>query len=151
LITKFEGELRGHIYPQVGSWYVTEAIVHRVFIKAHDSPKFDPEHTYARAWLFKKADWLVIDWLRSAESNSISIEVVIAGIRKDDSRGSRSAAPFVGRARGPLGEAIKAEEKRKLHAALARLPEDQREVLERYYIREEGTQIKIAAAMGITV
>jgi RNA polymerase sigma factor (sigma-70 family) len=149
LITMVEGELRGHIYSQVGSWYVTEEIVHRIFIKAWDSAEFDPEHTDARAWLFQRADWRVVDWFRSAESNSISIEVLITGIGTNGSRGSRSAALVDRGARDPLIEAIKAEEKRNLHAALARLPEDQREVLERYYLRQEGTQIEIADKMGI--
>jgi RNA polymerase sigma factor (sigma-70 family) len=150
LITKVEGELRRYIYSRVGSWYVTEEIVHRIFVKAWDSAEFDPDHTYARAWLFQTARRLVIDWLRSAESNSISIEVLIKGLSRDGSRGSRSAPPLA-RGRGPEGDAIKADEERNLHAALARLPEDQREILTRYYFLKEGTQIEIADAMGISL
>jgi RNA polymerase sigma factor (sigma-70 family) len=149
LITKVEGELRGYIRSQVGSWYVAEEIVHRTFVKVWDNPKFDPEHTDARAWIFQKADWLVIDWFRSAESNSISIEVLMTGKGRDGSRGSVSAEPVDGRARDPLIDAIKAEERRNVHAALARLKEDDREILTRYYILEEGTQIEIAEAMNM--
>jgi RNA polymerase sigma factor (sigma-70 family) len=55
------------------------------------------------------------------------------------------------RARDPLLDLTAAEEKRNLHAALSRLPDDQREVLERYYLREEGTRSEIADAMGISL
>jgi RNA polymerase sigma factor (sigma-70 family) len=54
-------------------------------------------------------------------------------------------------ARDPLENLIEAEEKRNLHAALARLSEDDREILTRYYLRQEGTRSEIAEAMGFSI
>jgi RNA polymerase sigma factor (sigma-70 family) len=51
----------------------------------------------------------------------------------------------------PIARLIKKERKRNLEAALARLTEDDRMILTRYYLLQEGTQIKIAEAMGIPV
>ena len=151
LITEVEGELRGFIQHRVGSGHATQDIVQRTFLLAWGDARFDPEHAYARAWLFKTARRLVIDWLESEESNSISLDDLSERVRRDGSRGSCSALPVDQRARDPLTDFIEAERNRNLDAALARLPADQREVLERYYLRQEGTQFAIAEAMGLSV
>ncbi len=46
---------------------------------------------------------------------------------------------------------IEEERNRKLDLALSMLSDDQREVLERYYLRKEGTQYDIAQALGLTI
>jgi RNA polymerase sigma factor (sigma-70 family) len=150
LIKKVEGELSGFIHKRVGSGSVTQEIVHKTFNQAWDDAEFDPEHANARAWLFNKARWLVYDWLRSAESHLISLEdLLIEGMRRDGSWDSRFLQPVDRRLRDPMIDLIEEEGKRKLDAALARLKEDDREILTRYYLLQEGTQFEIAEAMGI--
>jgi RNA polymerase sigma factor (sigma-70 family) len=151
LITGVEGELRGFVRNRVGSGHVTLDIVQKTFLLAWRDVRFDPAHVHARAWLFKTARRLVIDWLESARSNSISLDDLSERERADGSRGSCSAVPVDRRARDPLIGLIEEERKGSLDVALARLPQDLREVLERYYLRQEGTQFEIAEAMSLSV
>ena len=116
-----------------------------------DDAKFDPTHVYARAWLFKTARRLAGDWLASAENNSISLEDLSQRDREGGSRGSRSAIPVDRKARDPLTKLIDEEMNRNLAFALDRLEQDQRDVIERYYLRQEGNQVEIAEAMGLSV
>jgi RNA polymerase sigma-70 factor (ECF subfamily) len=151
LIRGVEDELRGFIRRRLGYEHSTQDIVQKTFLLAWGDSKFDPEHPYARAWLFKTASRLAIDWLESVESNSISLEDLSERVRRDSSRGSRSAVPVDRKARDPLINLIEEEKERHLDAALASLPPDRREVLERYYLRQEGNQFEIAEAMGLSV
>jgi RNA polymerase sigma factor (sigma-70 family) len=151
LITRVEGELRGVVRRHVGSVQVTQDIVQRTFLLAWRHATFDPTHAFAHSWLFKTARRLVSDWLASGESNSISLEDLSERARRDGSRGSRSAVPVDGRAGDPLTILIDEERSRGLGLALGRLEDDQREVIERYYLRQEGTQVQIAAAMGLSL
>jgi RNA polymerase sigma factor (sigma-70 family) len=151
LITEVEGELTGFIRHQVGSVHATQDIAQKTYLHAWRDTKFDPAHLYARAWLFKTARRLVIDWLESEKSNSISLEDLSERAQRDGSRGSRSRLPADRNTRDPLRALIEDEGQRNLNAALARLPDDHREVLERYYLRQEGTQSEIAEAMGLSV
>jgi RNA polymerase sigma factor (sigma-70 family) len=50
-----------------------------------------------------------------------------------------------------LGLMIEEERNQKLDVALSMLSDDQRDVLERYYLRKEGTQYDIAQALGLTI
>ena len=151
LITGVEGELCGFIRQRVGSGHLSQDIVQKTFLLAWGDSKFDPEHAYARAWLFKTASRLVIDWLESAESNSISLEDLSERVGRDSSGSLRSALPVDRKARDPLIDLIEAERERHLDTALASLPADRREVLERYYLRQEGNQLEIAESMGLSV
>jgi RNA polymerase sigma-70 factor (ECF subfamily) len=151
LIIRVEGELRGVVRHMVRSGHVTQDIVQRTFLLAWRDAKFDPTHAYARAWLFKTARRLVGDWLTSAESNSISLEDLSEREWRDGSRGSHSAMPVDRKASDPLTNLIDEERNRSLALALGRLQEEQRDVIERYYLRQEGTQIEIAEAMGLSV
>ena len=138
LIKGAEGELIAYVRRCVGTGDDAHDIVQKTFLRAWRDAKFDPTHHEARAWLFKTAKRLVIDWLRSQQSNSISL-------------GDLTAMPADRKARDPLGELIDRETERYLDTALVSLPDDQREVLERYYLRQEGTQFQIAGSMGLSV
>jgi RNA polymerase sigma-70 factor (ECF subfamily) len=151
LITGVEDELYWVIRRFVGSRDATEDIVQRTFLLAWSNAKFDPAHIHARTWLFTTGRRLAIAWLESAESRWISLEDLSAGPRRDGSHGSCSAPPVDRRARDPLRELIEAERNRHLNDALARLPPEMREVLERFYLRKEGTQTEIAEVMDISV
>ncbi len=143
LITGVEGELCGAVRQQVKSGHVAQDIVQRTFLLAWRDAKFDATHVYARAWLFKTARRLVSEWFASAENSSISLEDLSERERRDGSRGSRSALPVDRRDGDSLTKLIDAEQNRSLALALSRLEEDDREVIERYYLRQEGTQIEI--------
>jgi RNA polymerase sigma factor (sigma-70 family) len=151
LITELEGELLGFIQHHVRSRGDPWDFVQQIFLLAWSNPEFDPEHAHARAWLFQRARWLVADWSKSAENSSISLEDLSEGMRKDGSWGSRSAEPVDRRAHDPLIALIEAEKNRNLHAALAQLPEDERDAVEWYYLREKRTQFEIAQTLRITV
>jgi RNA polymerase sigma-70 factor (ECF subfamily) len=146
-----ESELRGFARSRVGSEHVTQDIVQTTFLNAWTDARFDPRHPYARAWVFTTARRLILDWRRSEESNSVSLDDLSARAQRDGSRGSQSAVPVDQRTRDPLGLMIEEERNRKLDLALSMLSDEQREVLERYYLRKEGTQYDIAQALGLTI
>jgi RNA polymerase sigma-70 factor (ECF subfamily) len=151
LINRVEGELGGVVRHLVRSRHATQDIVQKTFLLAWRDAKFDPTHVYARAWLFRTARRLVSDWLASAESNSVSLDDLSERDRRDGSRGSRSAMPVDRTDGDPLTKLIDEERNRSLALAMSWLEEDEREVIERYYLRQEGTQFEIAEAMGLSV
>ncbi len=138
LVTRVEEELLAYVRRCVGTGNEARDIVQKAFLRAWGDPRFDPEHPEARAWLFKTAKRLIIDWLRSEDSNSISLSDL-------------TAMPRDRKVRDPLAELIDKEMGRYLDAAMAGLADEHREVLERYYLRQEGTQFQIAGAMGLSV
>ena len=151
LVGRVQGELRGFVRHMVGSDHLAQDILQRTFLLAWRDAKFDPRHAYARAWLFTAARRIVIDCHRSEKSNAISLDDLSERARRDGSRGSRSAIPADRRSRDPLIDLIDTERNRKLEVALAMLTTDQRDVLERYYLQQEGTQFEIAQTMGLTI
>jgi RNA polymerase sigma factor (sigma-70 family) len=146
-----EGELRGFVRCRVNCADRTQDIVQTTFLSAWKDATFDPTHPYARAWVFTTARRLILDWRRSQDSKSISLDDLSERAARDSSRGSRSAVPVDRRNRDPLGLMIEEERNRKLDVALSMLSDDQREVLERYYLRKEGTQYDIAQALDLTL
>jgi RNA polymerase sigma-70 factor (ECF subfamily) len=148
LITGVEGELQEFIRHRVGSRHGAQDIVQKTFLQAWRDAKFDPGHIYARAWLFNTARRLSIDWLRAEQSHSISLGKLSERARRNGSHAARSVDP---KARDPLIALIDEERSRNLNAAIATLPAEQREILERYYLRQEGTQLEIAEMMGLTL
>ena len=146
-----ESELRGFARCRVGSEHVTQDIVQTTFLSAWTDANFDPTHPHARAWVFKRARWLILDWRRSDESNSMSLDDLSERAERDRSRGSQSAVPVDRKARDPLALMIDEERYRKLDVALSMLSNDEREALERYYLRKDGTQYNIAQSLGLTL
>ncbi len=145
-----ENELRGFARSRVGSEHAQD-IAQAAFLNAWTDARFDPRHPYARAWVFTTARRLILDWRRSEESKSVSLDDLSARAQRDGSRGSQSAVPVDQKTRDPLGLMIEEERNRKLDIALSMLSDDQREVLERYYLRREGTQYDIAQTLGLTI
>lgn len=128
-----------------------ENIAQEALAKAWRHPGFDPTRPGAANWLRKAALRLTLSWLRSKDSASVSLDVLNAAIRSSGSRDSLSCLMEDKAARDPADEAIRRERAERVHEALQRIPPDQREVLERFYFRGEGTQGEIAASMGISV
>ena len=88
-----EGELRGFVRSRVGSEHRTQDIVQTTFLNAWKDATFDPTHPYARAWVFTTARRLILDWRRSEDSKSISLDDLSERAARDSSRGSQSAVP----------------------------------------------------------
>jgi RNA polymerase sigma-70 factor (ECF subfamily) len=151
LVAAVEGELRGFIRKRVGARGGAEDLLQQTFLHAWRDPRFDPCHSFARAWLYRTASRLVLDWVESAESHSVSLDDLSAGTRGDGSRGSRADQVVDRKARDPLEVLIEEERHDRLKSALESLTAERREVLERYYLWREGNQFEIAAAMGLTV
>src|SRR5258708_38809565 len=86
LVRNVEDELRGFVRQRVRSGHSAQDIVQKTFLLAWRNSKFDPEHEYARAWLFKPANRLIIDWLESVENHTISLENLSEPARTDTSR-----------------------------------------------------------------
>jgi RNA polymerase sigma-70 factor (ECF subfamily) len=144
LVTRFEAPLCGFVRQRVGSAQLAGDIVQQTFLRAWAHAGFDPSRGDAQAFLFTTASHLITDWLRSEASASVSLDEISA-------RGSLVPSMIDGRARDPLARMMAQERADALHAALARLPAEYREVLERFYLRQEGNQFRIAQAMGLSV
>src|SRR4051794_38661843 len=145
LITGIEAPLRGFIRQRIGPAHVAvDDVLQKTFLKAWAHAEFDPAHAGARTFLLTIAENLVTDWLRSDQSKSVSLDELSA-------RGSLFPSMVDRRARDPLARMMAEESAEILQAALTRLSADHREVLERFYLRQEGTQFQIAAVMGLSV
>ena len=130
------------------------AIVQETFLRAFRAQRdasFDPGHSGARAFLFTTASRLVADHYRSPGSQSLSLEGLSACLREAGQAGSLAPVLTDHKARDPLDALIRAESVERVRAALALLPEKDRDALVRFYILAEGTQAEIASALGISV
>lgn len=143
LMARSEAPLRAFIR-QSEAAHLADDFLQQTFLKAWKRIDFDPAHQGARAYLFKVAERLIADWLRSPEHSSISLDQLSA-------RGSLVPSLLDTHARDPLAKLMSEEPVASLRAALARLAPEQREVLERFYLLQEGTQLDIARAMNLSV
>lgn len=144
LVTAVQGPLRQFVRQRIRPADLADDLVQQTFLKAWSHEGFDPSRADASSFLSTIADHLVTDRLRSLESGSVSLDDLSA-------RGSLAPSVVDLHARDPLARMIAEERAESLRAALARLSADHREVLERFYLRQEGTQLQIAGAMGLSV
>jgi RNA polymerase sigma factor (sigma-70 family) len=143
LTARSEAPLRAFVR-QSPAAHLADDFVQRTFLKAWRCAKFDPARPDARAYLFCIAENLIKDWVRSPERSSISLDLLSA-------RGSVVPSLPDHRARDPLARIMAQESAEALRAAMERLAPRQREVLERFYLKGEGTQGEIARSMAVTV
>ena len=145
LLSTIEAGLRGFIRNRIGAApLAVDDVLQRTYLKAWAHAEFDPARGDAPSFLFTIAANVVTDWLRSDESKSVSLDELTA-------RPSLVPSMVDRRARDPLARMMAEESATDLRAALAQLSADHREVLERFYLRQEGTQFEIAEAMGLSV
>ena len=145
LIAGVEVPLRGFIRQRIGVAHsAVDDVLQKTFLKAWAHADFDPARVDARAFLFTVAGNLVTDWLRSDGSKSVSLDELSA-------RGSLAPSMVDTHSRDPLARMIAAESAEILKVALGRLSADLQEVIERFYLRQEGTQFQISAGMGLSV
>jgi RNA polymerase sigma-70 factor (ECF subfamily) len=150
-VRRHEGELRGWIERHVSCKDRTQEILQKSFCRAWSSRTFDPEHQDARAWIFKTAKNLIVDFQQSSESASISLDDLSERAGIAGSRVSPAAALVDRKHRDPMARMIEQEKSQTLNVALGVLAHQYRDVLERYYLRQEGNQYQIAQALGLTI
>jgi RNA polymerase sigma factor (sigma-70 family) len=143
LTARSEAPLRAFVR-QSPAAHLADDLVQKTFLKAWRCADFNPAQPGARAYLFRIAENLIVDWLRSPERSSISLDLLSA-------RGSVAPSLLDHRARDPLSRIMAQESAEALRAAMERLVPRQREVLERFYLKGEGTQGEIARSMGVSV
>jgi RNA polymerase sigma-70 factor (ECF subfamily) len=151
LLGRVEAELIGFVCRRVGSRHQAENIVQETLLRAWRHPAFDPARPDARSCLFTIATNLIRDWLGCSGSRLLSLEELSSSTCRPASKESLAPLLIDQRADDPLGRLIASETTEAVHAALARLAPEHRDVLERFYLRQEGTQFAIAAALGISV
>jgi len=143
LTTRSEAPLRAFVR-QSPAAHLADDLVQKTFLKAWRCADFDPTRPDARTYLFRIAENLIVDRLRSPERSSISLDLLSA-------RGSVVPSLPDHRASDPLARIMAQESAEALRAAMEWLAPRQREVLERFYLRGEGTQGEIARSMGVSV
>ncbi len=147
-----ERHIRARISDDLKRLLLADDILQQVFVRAAQSiGSYQPRHAGAfRAWLKTIADNLI----KNAEKHRhrerrASGRAVSSGPL--DSSGSWAAIVdrVPGDATSPSVSGQRHENVRRIRAALAALPMEQRDVLERYYLREESLE-QIAEALGAT-
>jgi RNA polymerase sigma-70 factor (ECF subfamily) len=145
LVFGVEAELIGFVRSHVGARDLAENIVQETFLRAWRYEGFDPTRPEARACLYTIAGNIIRDWKRRKDHSSVSLD------RLSNSVDSLTSLRTDQMPDDPLRIMMAREDSRTLYQALELLEPNAREVLERFYLREEGTQIAIAQAMGISV
>lgn len=123
-------------------------ILHQTMVRAaRGIGRFQPVHDGAfRAWLTTIADNLIKDAQKKKRRQRRAGDGALAG------QGSSVEAlveKIAGDATSPSVRTERRDNARRLHAALAALPEEHRHVIERYYLRGQSLD-QIAEAMGST-
>src|SRR5262245_50967579 len=135
LYDRYLDQVYRYCYRRLGSTAAAQDATSATFEKALAAlPRFDPSGGSFRGWLF-----------------TIAHNVVINTVRKADYRANRpldAAAEVEDDGLSPEAYAVANDEQQALVAALARLPEEQRRIIE---LRLAGlTGREIAAAMGMS-
>lgn len=144
LFERVERPLSAYVKQRIGGNGSAPDFVQITMIKAWKYSQFDPTRPEAEAFLFRIVENLIRDWYRSEDSRTDSLDRL-------SERGSLGPPAIDRRARDPLGALIIKERAEIVKSALTVLAPENREVLERFYLHEEGTQAQIAAAMRLSV
>jgi len=140
---RISGDLQGLISP--------DDVLHQTFVRAAQRVEsFRLRHKGAfRGWLETIADNLIKDAAKRRNRERRAP----GGVHGQKSADSSSVAALVERIAGdcttPGGRVQRQENIRRLQAALTTLPDDQREVIQRYYMQDQSLD-QIAEAMGRT-
>lgn len=155
LLLHYDG-LQAHVARRISGdlqrLVTADDVLHQTLVRAAGAiGNYQPRHEGAfRAWLTTIADNLIKDAQRKKQRERR------AGVseRPDRAAGQNSSwAALVERIAGdgtsPSMGTQRHENARRLRTALAALPENQREVVERYYLQEQSLE-EIAEALGCT-
>ena len=126
LVDRYKNRLLAYIVYRVSDRHRAEDLTQEVFLRAFRATvrgkRLEPDGV--AAWLFAIARNCVIDFLRSNGRKPVLLETELSPGEELPSRGPRSPEVI-----GPAEAAQRAEGRRRIERLLARLPEDQREVL----------------------
>ncbi|HPM80793.1 MAG TPA: RNA polymerase sigma factor [Candidatus Anammoximicrobium sp.] len=143
LTGKIPAELQGLLRP--------EDVLHQTLIRvAQAIGTFEPRHAGAfRGWLETIADNLLKDAAKRRRRERRAGEAVRGERAPDDSSMAALVERIATDSSTPAGQAQRRESMRRVQAALAALPAEQREVVQRYYLQGQSYE-QIAAATGRT-
>ncbi len=140
---RITGDLQGLISP--------DDVLHQTFVRAAQKVgTFRLRHEGAfRAWLETIADNLIKDAAKRRKRERRAPTGRAGGQKTGDSSVTAMVERIAGDCTTPGGRVQRQENIRRLQAALATLQDDQREVIQRYYMQDESLD-QIAEAMGRT-
>jgi RNA polymerase sigma factor (sigma-70 family) len=146
-VNRHKNRLFAYILHRVADRHRSEDLTQEVFFRAFRAMargKSPPESGIA-AWLFTIARHCVIEFLRSSGRKPLLLEADLAARKPLPSRGHRSTDPS-----DPAEAVQRDDERRRIEGLLAKLPEDQREVLA---LRVFGglTVLEIAESTGCSL
>jgi RNA polymerase sigma-70 factor (ECF subfamily) len=154
LLTHYDA-LRGHIARRIPAELQglvrAEDVLHQTFVRAAqslDGFQVRPEGSF-RAWLQTIAENLLKDAAKRRRRERRSPDARRPGTGSDDSSVAGLVERLAHDSSTPVGHAQRQENIRRVLAALAALPDEQRAVLERHYLQDQPLD-EIAAALGRT-
>ncbi len=140
LFQKYSSPLLGFIYRLTGGGNEAEELLQETMLRIWTrAPLFDPGKGKARAWMYRIAGRLVINWMEAKKAKGRNFEVKVPEIMEDL---APSGCP------GPDETVIRFDEARSAKAALAKLPEDLRMAVTMRHLEGLGIE-EIAEIMEI--
>jgi len=143
--------LSRRITPELQGLLRPEDLLHQTLVRAAQSVGgFEVRHANAfRGWLETIADNLLRDAAKRRRRERRAAEPAAGGRAPDDSSMAALLDRIAADGSTPAGQVQRREAVRRMQAALASLPADQREVVERYYLHGQSYD-QIAADTGRT-
>ncbi|OHB76868.1 MAG: hypothetical protein A2W31_13575 [Planctomycetes bacterium RBG_16_64_10] len=147
-----QSHLAGRVSGDLERWVTADDILHQTFVHAAQGiGRYQPRQPGAfRAWLITIADNLIRD-VKRRKRRARSVDLPPG--RRPPSGLNSSWAALVERMAGdgtsPSVQTQRRENAQRLRVALAALPEDDRQLIERYYLQDQSLA-QIAQTMGQT-
>ena len=143
--------LAGRITPELQGLLRPEDLLHQTLVRAAQAISgFEPRHAGAfRGWLETIADNLLKDAAKRRRRERRAADPPVGDRAPDDSSMAAMVERIAKDGSTPVGQAQRREAIRRMQAALAALPAEQREVVERHYLHGQSYE-QIAAATGRT-
>ncbi len=137
VFSEYYGRIVAVVYRMVGDRARAEELASDTFLRLYQQPLDEGEYQNLGGWLYRTATRLGIDSMRSA----------VRRTRYEHEAGEDLAS--AARPDSPLDEILRAERRRQVHEALARLKPKQVQILT---LRSSGLSYKeIAGALGVRV
>ena len=154
LLLHYDGlsrHLAGRITPELQGLLRPEDLLHQTLVRAAQAiGGFELRHAGAfRGWLETIADNLLRDAAKRRRRERRAADPLAGGRAPDDSSMAAMVDRIAKDSSTPVGQSQRREAIRRMQAALASLPGEQREVVERYYLQGQSYE-QIAAATGRT-
>lgn len=140
LVRRYRGELSGFLFHVLGNRATAEDVLQETFLRVHRSARqFDPARKF-RAWVFTIASNAATDVLRRQASQAAgSLDAAMHCSASTDGP-SRLAALAADEAHRPDRLAVRQEQRRLVHRALARMPDHLRRIIVLAYFQQLSYQ-----------